>query len=325
MGPDFGNLALHRRMLRDRVRCESYRRAIMETVRPGNAVLDVGCGTGILGIFAVFAGAGKVYAVERTSVAEFARALARANGADRCMEVMRQEAERVELPESVDVVVSELLGHLGTDENFLKPILEVRDRWLKTGGAMIPSKVSSWMAPCEDPHVEADMDFWEGRPYGVDLGLMAGVVARQIHRRRHDIGPESLLADGEKLWETDLLACPSERKDLPLRASLTFRARREGRLSALAGWFRAELAPGIHLTNAPGAPDTHWGRVTFNLEKPLRVGKGQAMEVEFASEPVGPDETYSRWAVRLEGKDWARQEQFGSLSPVSLPGVHRVG
>lgn len=54
-------------MLRDKVRTDAYRdfitgnRALFE----GKVVLDVGCGTGILSMFAVAAGAEHVFAVDR--------------------------------------------------------------------------------------------------------------------------------------------------------------------------------------------------------------------------------------------------------------------
>ena len=41
---NYCNLRGHESMLRDSVRCEAFRRAIVDTVTPGCAVLDIGAG-----------------------------------------------------------------------------------------------------------------------------------------------------------------------------------------------------------------------------------------------------------------------------------------
>ena len=69
-------------MLQDTVRTELYRNAILNNPSnfQGKVVMDVGCGSGILSLFAAQAGAKKVYAIEASSMAENARKLVKANG-----------------------------------------------------------------------------------------------------------------------------------------------------------------------------------------------------------------------------------------------------
>lgn len=59
-------------MIKDSVRTNTYRRAIVENPElfKDKTVLDIGCGTGILSIFAARAGAQKVYGIDAADIAD---------------------------------------------------------------------------------------------------------------------------------------------------------------------------------------------------------------------------------------------------------------
>ena len=166
----YAELEVHRTMICDRVRTEAFERAINAVVRPGDVVLDVGAGSGILSLFAAQAGATRVYAVERTTVAVLAQDLAEANGFGEVIEVIQGDLMDIDLPEKVDVIVSEWLGGFGIDEGMLVPVIVARDRWLKPGGAMIPGSVTAWTALVHDRTSSDTVDFLRDHPYGLDLG-----------------------------------------------------------------------------------------------------------------------------------------------------------
>jgi len=97
----------------------------------GKAVLDVGCGTGILSFFCMQAGARVVYGIEASDMADHAKAIVQANGASDRIHIIKAKMEDVVLPEKVDIIVSEWMGYFLIYETMLDSVLFARDRWLK--------------------------------------------------------------------------------------------------------------------------------------------------------------------------------------------------
>ena len=176
----YAEFEVHRTMICDRVRTGAFRRAIDSVVRPGDIVLDVGAGSGILSVFAARAGAARVYAVERTSAAVLAQELAAANGVAEIVQVIHGDVMDVELPERVDVIVSEWLGGFGIDEGMLVPVIVARDRWLKPGGVMIPRLVMAWAALVNDLYLGEMVEFLRDNPYGLRFDDLVDKTVNEI-------------------------------------------------------------------------------------------------------------------------------------------------
>lgn len=216
MSEFYASLDIHRRMLLDDVRNQTYRKALHAAVKPGDVVLDFEAGTGILSLFAAQAGARRVYAIERTTMAHRARQIVAANGfADR-IEVIQSEMQHARLPEKVDVIVSEWLGTLGVDENLLTPLLLARDRWLKPDGVMLPASATAFIAPLW----YAGLDFFRNRNYDLDLNLLADWSVNELTWPDTPISKNDFLSDPQAMWTTDVYDYSVERSQLPFRAHL---------------------------------------------------------------------------------------------------------
>lgn len=300
----YHQLWIHREMLRDRVRCEAYRAAITRIVKPGSVVLDVGTGTGIMAMFAAQAGAKRVYAVERTSVADVAKQIIARNGLSRVIRVVKGDITQVKLPEKVDVLISEWMGGFGVDENLVDPIVLARDRWLKAGGAMVPDTVTVWMAPVWDASLCDALRFWDSRAYGVDLGLLGDFMTQEIFNARHDIVKKTLLAEPQLLWTFKTGTLRHAKTTVPFRADFHAKACKKGVVNALAAWFHADFKCGIGLTNAPDAPGTHWGRTIMPVRTGQAVRPGTDMRIKFICTPVAPNLCDNEWKIKVGGGSW---------------------
>jgi predicted RNA methylase len=295
----YRELPVHRWMLRDAIRNEAFRRALAHVVEPGDVVLDMGAGTGILSVFAATAGARKVYAVERTEVASVARRMVERNGFAERIEVIQSDLEDVTLPEKVDVLVSEWMGGFGVDENMLAPLVMARDRWLEPGGKIVPGRVTALLAPASMPDFDEDLAYWYSRPHGVDMSVIASTTTHETFHTQAPLTPASLLAAPQAMWSHDPLTCSLQEADRPFTAKLTFEASRAGAITGLVAWFTAEMGDGTTLTNAVGAPDTHWGRTLFPLDRPLAVASSAPIHVELHCDPSTPGSCEFYWSARI--------------------------
>src|SRR5688572_16038338 len=79
-GRMFAGFHEQERMLADQARMAFYHAAIARHIQPGDRVIDLGTGTGILAAFAARRGAAHVYAIDHSEILTHARTLAVANG-----------------------------------------------------------------------------------------------------------------------------------------------------------------------------------------------------------------------------------------------------
>lgn len=266
--------ALHYQgMLADAQRMHRYREAIAATVRPGDVVADLGTGTGVLALLAARAGARRVYAIDnRPQVIPLAARIVAANGAAGCITVLLGDAREVRVDEPVDVIINELIGDFGTDENIHECVAAFAREHLRPGGRILPERLQTWLVPVEYGDefrgvFRADFHGLDLRP-AVDLPFAPQAV---MHRLRHR--PRELAA----AWRVEDIQFSREMGARRLPFAGQFRIAAAGALQGFVGYFRATLAAGIGLDNYPGAAG-HWENWNWPVTPPLAVAPGDCID-----------------------------------------------
>jgi protein arginine N-methyltransferase 1 len=261
----------HYWMLADRVRSERLRKAVFATVQPGDVVLDVGTGTGLLSMFAVQAGAARVYAIEHcAATAELARDVIANNRMDDRITVIEGSAVDVELPEPVDVLLIELIGNLGSEEDIEEVAATVVARWLKPGGRCVPERLRTFALPVQLSPTPAEV-FSDGN-YGLNLAVETQLPDPQTGHafptfaRPRRLGPPVLLED-------IVVGRPAPVDRTALTVELTIDT--PGHLQAVLGYFESDLAPGVRARSFPAYPCASWTAYNFPMMPTRTVAPGQ--------------------------------------------------
>lgn len=113
----------------------------------GKTVLVVGSSIGLLAIFAANAGARRVYAVEATHLAKHSETVFAHHGLEHVITVIQSTIEEADLPELVDVIVSDFAGNMLLGTSMIESVLYARNKFMKSGGIMYPSDASIYLAP----------------------------------------------------------------------------------------------------------------------------------------------------------------------------------
>lgn len=278
----------HALMLQDQTRMRAYHKAIRATCE-AKTVCEVGVGFGPLSLMALRAGAAKVYGIEhdRETLA-LATEVIRANGFDASRFVpIHGLSTKVELPERVDVVLSETLDSMGIGESTLPFLSDAAKRFLKPGGAMIPSRLECQVALASPAAYRARRDLWAST-LGADYDLHYDLVAERVRAQKHTIpvAPDEVMSDWQR-WQGIDLANPST--FLPVSPAL-FVPEREGEALGLAFAFDVTLAGDVHLRTRPCDPQTHWFQGFHAFPKPLTLAFGEAVYAELVTSPQSFDD-----------------------------------
>lgn len=264
----------HFAMLNDAPRNAAYQAAISALVRPGDLVLEIGTGSGLLAMMAARAGAALVVSCEQAPpIAQAAREIVAANGfADR-VSVVAARSTRLkvgaELPRRADILIMEVFDTALLGEGVLASLEDARERLLAPDARVLPAGATLAAQIVECPEL---------RPVN-PIGRIAGFDLSGFDRFRAPAGQSVEL--GREAYRpltrpVDLLTLDFQRP-VPRRGQLrrSVEIACDGTAQAIMLWFNLVLAPGIGLSTAIGGARNHWRQsVHFQAaDRPARAGE----------------------------------------------------
>ena len=289
------DLAAYAAMIAFKSRTSAYARALEALVTPGSVVLDIGAGTGILSFLACRAGASKVYAIESDDIIQLARETAADNGFSSRIEFVQGLTTDIDLPGKVDGIVCDIHGVLPVYRKSVVSILDARDRFLKPGGWILPSRETIWaaLACCRSFH-DSLIGTWNTE-YGFDFKrarLKAVNSLQAVHLKS-----ENLLV-APQCWTV------LDYKDLDhpsVKGEVSWLIERNATAHGVCMWFEAETLLPSSYTNSPANREPHAFRHGFfPWPEAVELIAGDHVTVGLRADFVNGDYVWS-WNTTLTG------------------------
>ncbi|PQE12447.1 histone-arginine methyltransferase CARM1 protein [Rutstroemia sp. NJR-2017a BVV2] len=269
------------------VRTRSYMNAIVQNKHlfKDKIVLDVGCGTSILSMFAVKAGAKHVIGVDMSTIIEKAREIVAVNGMSDKITLLQGKMEEVELPfPKVDIIISEWMGYFLLYESMLDTVLYARDKYLVPNGLIFPDKATIFMAGIEDgEYKDEKIGFWDN-VYGFDYSPLKATALTEPLVDTVEI--KAVVTDPTPVLTLDLYTCTTA--DLAFSSPFTLDCRRNDFVHALIAWFDIDFTAchkPIRFSTGPHTKYTHWKQTVFYLREVLTVEQGEQIKGVLDNKP----------------------------------------
>lgn len=283
----YAHFGIHEEMLKDEVRTTSYRDSIIKNkhIFQDKVVLDVGCGTGILSMFAAQAGAKHVIGVDMSNIIDKAKLIVEENGLSDKITLLKGKMEEVVLPfDKVDIIISEWMGYFLLYESMLDTVLLARDKYLKPDGQIFPDTATMVISTLEDgDYKEEKLNFWDN-VYGFKMSCIKEAA---MNEPLVDTVESRCVNSSQCVFKTiDILTVKKE--DLAFSVPFEVTINRDDYVHALVSWFDIEFRAchkPIQFSTGPFAKYTHWKQTVFYTPNTLTVCKGDKIKGNIACSP----------------------------------------
>jgi len=283
----YSHFGIHEEMLKDEVRTLSYRNAICNNKHlfKDKIVLDVGCGTGILSMFAAQAGAKMVIGIDCSEILLQAQQIIKDNGFEKVITLIKGKVEEVTLPvQHVDIIISEWMGYFLLYESMLTTVIFARDKWLAPGGLIFPDKATLYLTAIEDSEYKEDkINFWKN-VYGFNMQCIRNIAMKEP--LVDVVEPHMLVTNSVPVLRIDISKVVKE--DLTFTSQFKLTASRNDYIHAVVAYFDIEFSKchkPVYFSTGPRARYTHWKQSVFYLEDVLSINQNEVISGTLTCKP----------------------------------------
>ncbi|KIY53095.1 putative arginine methyltransferase [Fistulina hepatica ATCC 64428] len=319
----YAHFGIHEEMLKDSVRTGSYRSAILNNghLFKGRTVLDVGCGTGILSMFAAKAGAKLVVGIDMSNIIDQAEKIIQANGLSDIITLVKGKLEEAELPiQQFDIIISEWMGYFLLYESMLDTVLLARDKYLKPGGLIFPDNATMYVAAIEDQdYKDEKINFWDN-VYGFDYSCIKDIALREPLVDTVDL--KAVVTDPCVLKHIDLRTAKKE--DLTFEVPFSLKTTRDDYVHAFLAWFDIVFDcthKKVHFSTGPQAQYTHWKQTVFYTPSTLTVNAGDTIKGRLSCAPNERNNRDLDISITYGRNDEEQVTMVYKMLVVQLPGI----
>ncbi|RWS09597.1 protein arginine N-methyltransferase 3-like protein [Dinothrombium tinctorium] len=275
----YSHFSIHHDMLSDRIRTLAYKDAIMRNKNLFQAtdVLDIGCGTGILSLFAASNECNTIVAVDKSDIIYNAMDIAQENGLLDKIKFMKGKLEDLSLQQKFDIIISEWMGYFLIFEGMLDTVLYARDNFLKPNGILLPNRCTLNIAGVSDEAMYKKYYLFWNDVYGFKMSCMKNEYIKEVGVEV--VPAKNVTTDTFMIKELDLMRC-SLRETQFIESRFEVKCQKQCRLTAFIVWFDCffdsdKLEHKVTLSTSPHSEATHWKQCILPLQHSFSVQENE--------------------------------------------------
>ncbi len=269
----------HINMMNDNHRNDAYFEAIKLAVSKNYTVLDIGTGSGLLSMMAADSGAKKIITCESSrNISNIAKKIIADNGYNEIIKVINKKSTDLivgkDLPEKVDLVISEILSSEFVGEGVQSTILDANNRLMKSTGKMIPESGEIRIALIGESSEVLESVFIN-KVGKFDLTKFNSISGNKVNVKLKE--KPNILSDTEIAFKINLFGCKNITEQEKI---IVFTAKKSGMCYGLIQWMRINIYKKVKYENMPGETASHWGTPIYLFDEPVSLKLGEKIKIK---------------------------------------------